>query len=94
MTNTEILERVRHIVAGILEQDDLTLTPSMSAADVPGWDSLANVQIFVALEKAFGLRFRTGEIVTIGDVGTLVSRIESRLPKPPSEATGVQSPGL
>ncbi len=80
MTHEDILQRVSPIVADILGHYTLTLTPSMTAADVEGWDSLANVQIFVAIEKAFGFRFRTGEITAIDNVGTLVSRIASRLP--------------
>lgn len=79
MTHEEILERVRGIVADSLDLEDLVLEPRTTAADVPGWDSLANVQIIIAVEKAFGVRFRTGEIATIGNVGELVARVASRL---------------
>ena len=78
MTTEGILERVSSIVADTLGLDHLALSPSMTAADVEGWDSLANVQIIVAIERAFAIRFRTGEIATIKDVGELVSRIAQR----------------
>lgn len=79
MTRAEILERVSRIVAETLELDDLVLEPDMSAADVPGWDSLANVQIMVAIERAFGVRFRTGDIASMANLGELVARVEARL---------------
>jgi hypothetical protein len=37
------------------------------------------VQIMVAVEKAFGVRFRTGELGAAPDVGGLVQRIAARL---------------
>jgi acyl carrier protein len=78
MTAAAVLERVTRVVAETLELEELSLEPSTTAADVEGWDSLANVQIFVALEREFGIRFRTGEIAAIRNVGELIARIESR----------------
>jgi acyl carrier protein len=82
MTYEQILERVSQIVGGTLDVEDLSLTPSMTAEDVPGWDSLAHVQIMVAIEQAFRIRFRTGEIAAIANVGDLVKRVEMRLAGP------------
>jgi acyl carrier protein len=79
MTYEQILERVSQIVGGTLDVEDLSLSPSMTAEDVPGWDSLAHVQIMVAIEQAFKIRFRTGEIAAIANVGDLVKRVEMRL---------------
>jgi acyl carrier protein len=79
MTYEQILQRVSQIVGGTLDVEDLSLSPSMTAEDVPGWDSLAHVQIMVAIEQAFKIRFRTGEIAAIANVGDLVKRVEMRL---------------
>lgn len=80
MTHTEILDGLNAIVGDVLALDNLSLDPSMTAGDVPGWDSLTHVQIIVAVEQAFGIKFRTGEMAGIADVGELVSRIAKRLP--------------
>ncbi|HYN08786.1 MAG TPA: acyl carrier protein [Vicinamibacterales bacterium] len=82
MTDDQILYRVGEIVAETVGLATLALTPATTAADVEGWDSLANVQIIVAIEKRFGIRFRTGEIASIKSVGELVARIASRLSGP------------
>ena len=79
MTDSEILERVNDIVRDVLAIDNLSLQSSTTASDVDGWDSLTHVQIIVAIEKAFNIRFRTGEMTGIADVGDLVSRIARRV---------------
>jgi acyl carrier protein len=75
----QILQQVTEIIADTLGLDDLTLTPATTAADVEGWDSLANVLILVAIEKRFRIRFRTGEIAAMKNVGELIDRIERQL---------------
>jgi len=80
MTQTEILRTVSVVVGDVVGIDGLDLQPAMTATDVDGWDSLAHVTIIVGLEKAFGIRFRIGEIATLKGVGELVSHIASRLP--------------
>jgi acyl carrier protein len=82
MTFEKILDRVSQIVGDTLEIEGLALQPGMTASDVAGWDSLAHVQILVAIEHAFGIRFRTGEMASIANVGELVQRIETRLASP------------
>jgi acyl carrier protein len=77
MTGDEMLQRVSEIVAETVGLETLVLTPTTTAADIEGWDSLANVQIIVAVERRFGIRFRTGEIAAIKNVGELIARIRA-----------------
>jgi acyl carrier protein len=79
MTHEDILAKVSDTVGHVIGIDGLKLTPANTAADVDGWDSLTHVQIMVALERAFGVRFRTGEMASLANVGELVDRIASRL---------------
>lgn len=79
MTQTDILRTVSSVVGDVVGTDGLDLQPTMTAKDVEGWDSLAHVTIIVSLEKAFGIRFRIGEIATLKNVGELVGHIASRL---------------
>jgi acyl carrier protein len=79
MTPQDTLHRLSRIVSETLDLDDFTLQPWMTAADVDGWDSLTNVQIVVAIEKEFGVRFSTGDIATMRSVADLVDRTRARL---------------
>jgi len=79
MTEAEILERLNGLVSDTLDLDTVSLQPSTTAADVEGWDSLAHIQIIVAIERSFGIRLRVGEMASIANVGELVSRIATRV---------------
>lgn len=60
--------------------DDETVTPvdTMTAADVPAWDSLSNIRLVVAVEQEFGIQFTTGEVAGLSNVGEFVSTIQQR----------------
>ncbi len=75
MSDARILARLTEIVADILELDELELRPESVIREVEGWDSISNVEIMVAAEQAFGMRFRTGEMATVQHVGDLVALI-------------------
>lgn len=76
MTSDQILERVSRVVGDTLELDDVALTRSTKASEVEGWDSLSHLTIIMAVEREFGIRFRTGEIAGLMNVGDLVGRVE------------------
>ena len=84
MTTDDVLRKVSAIVADTLGHESVALHSTATAADVDGWDSLANVQIIVAIERSFRIRFRTGEIAAIRNVGELVERILARIAPGPS----------
>ena len=79
MERNEILERVQEVFRDELELDDLVLTDETTADDVEEWDSLTHVQIVVALEKAFALKFTSREILSWDNVGDLVDCIEKEI---------------
>ena len=72
----DIFARVEEIVRDALDQPDLVLTPGTVARDVPGWDSIVMVNVILATQQAFGIRFRTTEIDGLQNVGDFVDRIE------------------
>ena len=73
-----ILGRLRDVLAGFFNNPGLTVDASTTARDVRGWDSLANVELMVEVEEAFGIRFRTGEVAGLKNVGELVAVIARR----------------
>ncbi len=81
MTEKEILAKLNETVGDILDLDELALSKEMTAKDVEGWDSVATVQVMVAIEQAFGIRFRTGEMAAMQNIGDLVERITGHLEK-------------
>jgi acyl carrier protein len=49
--------------------DELVITDSTSAADVDGWDSIAHINLIIAIEKHFGVKFTANEIAALGRRG-------------------------
>jgi acyl carrier protein len=67
------------IFRDVLDREDLELRPELTAKDVPEWDSFAHVNIIVATEMKFGVKFMTAELERLRNVGELVSLIQSKL---------------
>lgn len=79
MERDDILKKVEEIFREELEVDDLVLTDETTADDVEEWDSLSHVQLVVALEKGFGIKFTSREILSWDNVGDLVDCIAGKM---------------
>jgi len=49
------------------------------AGDVDGWDSLSHVNLILAVERGFGIRFQQKELLAFRNVGDLLQSIEKKL---------------
>ncbi|MGY4537056.1 acyl carrier protein [Mucilaginibacter sp. UYNi724] len=81
MNTDQILTKVNDIFKDVLENDDIVLTRSTTATDIEEWDSLNHIQLIVAIEKKFGIRFTTAEIYNWENVGSMCSMIAQKLQK-------------
>ncbi len=78
MTDAEIYARLTEIFEDTLGIPGIVLRPDMTAADVEGWDSIHMINIIVAIELRFGLKFRSREIDKLDSVGDLVALIPAK----------------
>ena len=72
-------DELQEIFRDLCDDEGIVLTDETTASDVAGWDSLKNVKLMVRVEKAFGVRFGTGEVVGLKNVGELLALIERKL---------------
>ncbi len=75
MTLDDIIGRIEPIIRDLFDEYEGPVDASLNADRVAQWDSLANVQLMVMVEKQFGVKFTTGEIAalkTLGDLAALV----------------------
>jgi acyl carrier protein len=79
MEKQEILSRVQDIFRDHLEDDSIVLADETTANDVDGWDSLMHLQLIVAIENHFKVKFTSKEILQWKNVGEMVSGIVKRL---------------
>lgn len=78
MTNQEILSQVEEIFRDVLDNEEIVLTDSTTANDVEDWDSLTHIQLIVAIEKHFSIKFTSKEILSWANVGEMIDCIESK----------------
>lgn len=81
MSSTEIYQRLTGIFRTTFDDDTLTISPTTSAKDVDGWDSFNHINIVVATEQAFGIKFTTAEIQVLKNIGDFVALIEKKSAK-------------
>lgn len=73
------LTKLNEIFCQVFDEDDLQISPEMTANDVDGWDSLSHINLIVAVESAFKIRFNQKELLTFKNIGDLLASIESKI---------------
>ena len=75
MDRSELLKTVQDIFRDILDDEEIVLEDSTTADDVEGWDSLTHIQLIVAIEKQFKIKFTSKEILSWRNVGEMLDSI-------------------
>jgi acyl carrier protein len=78
MENNEIVSRLTPIFRDVFDDDALVVSEGMSAVDVPTWDSLSNINMIIAVEKAFGVKFSIKDVRNLKNVGELLELIKRK----------------
>ena len=81
MNQAEVIVRLQTLFDDLF-LEPVTVTPALSAKDVPEWDSLMHISLVVSVEKAFGVRFRVGEVEATKNVGEFADLIVKRQQEP------------
>jgi acyl carrier protein len=79
LTNEQIYTQLTEIFRDLFDDDSIVLTPETTAADITGWDSFNHINLIVATEVRFGIKFKTAEIESLHNVGHLVDVIAAKL---------------
>ena len=78
MERNEVLARVQEVFRDVLDDEDIVLSDATTADDIEEWDSLSHIQLVVAVEKAFHVKFSSKEILSWKNVGEMVDCILSK----------------
>jgi acyl carrier protein len=78
METTDIVSRLTPIFRDVFNDDALVVSEGMTAADVPTWDSLSNINMIIAVEKAFGVKFSIKDVRSLKNVGELFELIKRK----------------
>lgn len=75
MEKVDILSKVQDIFSDLLDDESIILKSETTANDIEGWDSLTHIQLIVAIEKYFKIRFTSHEILSWKNVGEMIDCI-------------------
>jgi acyl carrier protein len=80
---TNMHDDMQKVFRDVFGDDRLILRDDMTANDVEGWDSLAHLNLIIAIEKRFGIKFANAEISRLKDedqnVGTFIELVNRKL---------------
>jgi acyl carrier protein len=79
MNVNEILAECTQIFQDVLDNPNIKLQKETKASDIEEWDSLAHIQLVVAVEKHFKIRFTTAEMMGFNNVGEMCDNIERKM---------------
>jgi acyl carrier protein len=79
MDKNELKTKLTAIFRQIFSDDTLEISETMTAGDVPEWDSLAHISLIVAVEKGFGITFTTREVRSMKNVGDFMALIQKKV---------------
>ena len=80
MSGPEIKERLTDIFRDVFDDDSIEINDAMTAKDIEEWDSLNHINLIVAVEGAFKVKFTTKEVNNLANVGEFIALIASKLP--------------
>ena len=78
MTGNEIFARLNEVFRDVFDDDSIVVKPATTADDIEDWDSLEHINLVVAVEKCFGMKFTMGEVTGMKNVGAMVDIILER----------------
>jgi acyl carrier protein len=78
MDNNDIVTRLTPIFRDVFNDNALVVTEGLTATEVLTWDSLSNINMIVAVEKAFGAKFSIKDVRNLKNVGELIELIKRK----------------
>lgn len=75
MKREEVLKILTAIFQNNFDNDEIQLTDETSSADIEDWDSLEQINLVVAVQDKFKVRFNIEEVNSMSNVGEMVDFI-------------------
>ena len=76
---SDVMSRIQEVFHDVFDDDGLEITRESNAKTVEAWDSLAHINLVIAIEKEFGIKFALGELEGLKDVGGMADLIEKKI---------------
>jgi acyl carrier protein len=79
----ELRSQLQEVFRDVFDDDGIIILANMTANDIEGWDSLMHINLIIAVEKRFNVKFATAEISGLKEegqnVGTFLQLLARKL---------------
>ena len=86
MQTNRVYTELTEVFRDVFDDDTIVLNPNTTAADIDGWDSVGHLNLIVAIEMRLKIKFKTGEIESLHNVGELAGVVEYKLEQAENKA--------
>lgn len=76
-----ISDKLKAAILKELKLDEYEIKDETLANQVPGWDSLKHIDVICAIEKEFGVKFKSIEVLKCKNIGDLQKLCDAKLAK-------------
>lgn len=79
MNREEVYRMLNEVFRDVFDDENIFVSDTTTADDIEDWDSLEHINLVVAVEKKFNIKFNMGEVNSFKNVGDMVDRIMTRV---------------
>lgn len=76
MTRDRIYEKMTEIFRDVFDDESIVLADETTADDIEDWDSLEQINLLMAIENNFGIKFRLADVSGLENVGAMVDLVQ------------------
>lgn len=73
-----ILEKLQEVFRDIFDDEEFVIYETTTRQDIEEWDSLANINIIIAIEQEFNIKINLEELEQLTDIGSMIKIIEKK----------------
>lgn len=79
MTDDQLMQQLTDVFQNVFDDPDLVIGPETTAKDIPEWDSFNHINLIVAAEMHFSVKFASFEIEDLKNVGEFLELVRSKI---------------
>lgn len=77
----DIITELNSVFRQVFDDSSLTVTRATTANDIDEWDSLTHMNLVIAVELKFGIKFALGELQLLKNVGDMADMVGKKIAK-------------
>ncbi len=79
MTRQEVFTKLDEVFQDVFDSEEIHVSNETTAEDIEDWNSLEHINLIVAVEHAFGIKFGMGQVTKMKNVGEMADIILEKL---------------